>query len=109
MTPLNPTTAMAILAQCRGDEIWSIETCRQANVPEVWIEELVDAHESGFDNDRNTIYERGQLVNHYHGVADLALAIRVAEFLGIDTSLTLQSILGRRAQVNALKEEIDEI
>ena len=109
MSPLTPTAAMAILAECRGDEIWSIETCRQARVPEIWIEELADAHESGFDDDRNTLYEQTRLVNHYHGVADLALAVRVAEFLGVDSTETLQWVTGRRAQVDALKEAVDEL
>ncbi len=34
--------ALAILEQCRGDEIWSIDHCRQYGVPESWVEELSD-------------------------------------------------------------------
>lgn len=100
---------MLLLSKCRGDEIWSLPTCRQAGVPEIWIEELADAYESGFDIDHNTIYEKQQMVNQYHGVADLQLAIRLAEFLGIDTASILHCIVDRRTQVRALQEAVDEI
>lgn len=106
---LNPARAMLLLSKCRGDEIWSLPTCRQEGVPEIWIEELADAYESGFDKDHNTIYEKQQMVNQYHGVADLQLAIRLAEFLGIDTASILQCIVDRRTQVRALQEAVDEI
>ena len=105
---LNPTKAMALLTQCRGDEIWSVSTCRQQGVPEIWIEELAEAYESGFDHDRNTIYQDQQMVNQYHGVSDLQLAIRLAEHLGIDTEAIVSCQPDRRMQVIALQNAVDE-
>jgi len=35
--------ALALLSECLGDEIWSVEHCRLRRVPDAWIEELADA------------------------------------------------------------------
>ncbi|MEE2825192.1 MAG: hypothetical protein VYE64_01040 [Planctomycetota bacterium] len=105
---LNPAQAMVLLAKCRGDEIWSVSTCQEEGVPAIWIEELADAFESGFDHDRNTIYENQQKINQYHGVSDLQLAIRLAEFLGVDTGTLAPWPLDRRAHVRLLQEAVDE-
>ena len=64
--------ALARLSECRGDEIWSIEHCRERGVPEDWIDDLSDAFESGYRTDRETIYVGNTSVNQYHGVRDLA-------------------------------------
>lgn len=101
--------AEMLLLKCRGDEIWSVEHCREQRIPESWIEEMQDCFESGFDSDRNTIYENEKLVNQYHGVSDLMIAYRLAEFLGIETERVRSSIPGRTAQVVALQQELDEI
>ena len=106
---MNSIRAQSLLLQCRGDEIWSMETCRQQGVPDAWIDELVDAFESGYDADRNTIYENGQMVNQYHGVSDLQLAYKLAEYLGIDCQQATQFALSRQAQVTALKEAVEEL
>jgi hypothetical protein len=106
---LNPITAQMILLQCTGDEIWSVETCRQQGIPETWIDELQAAFESGFDSDRNTIYEDGRMVNQYHGVLDLHLAYKLAEYLGIDWRRATAAALGRQAEVAAIKAELDEL
>ena len=77
--------AQMLLLKCSGDEIWSEATCRDAGVPEAWIEELAENYESGFDSDTNTIYgEDGKLTNQYRGVSDLALAHKLADFIGLD-------------------------
>ncbi len=101
--------AEMLLLQCRGDEIWSVEHCREQCIPDVWVQEMQDCFESGFDTDRNTIYESGKLVNQYHGVSDLLIAYRLAEFLGIDVGRVRSSIPGRTAQVAAFQSELDEI
>lgn len=101
--------AQMLLLKCTGDEIWSIATCRQEGVPESWIESLCENFESGFDTDRNTIYEDGKLTNQYQGVSDRDLAIRLAEFLGIDWKMETATALGRRAEVSAIKEALDEL
>ena len=101
---MNELKARLLLSKCRGDEIWSIELCQQEGVPEPWIVELRDAHESGFDHDRNTIYEKGRMVNQYEGVSDLLLAFKLAEFLGIDWEEATKHSFSRVAQVTAIQE-----
>ncbi len=100
--------ALTLLSGCRGNEIWSPDTCRRLGVPEVWIEELADTFESGFQADRETIYVGEQVTNQYHGVRDLEIAYRLAEFLGVDTGQATQFALGPTAEVCALKEAVEE-
>lgn len=106
MTSVN---AQMLLLKCTGDEIWDLETCRRAGIPSGWIDELADSFESGFDTDRNTIYHQGRVVNQFHGVLDLHLAYKLAEFLGIDWQRATASAIGRRAEVAAIKAELDEL
>ena len=106
---MTPVTAQFLLLKCTGDEIWDLETCRNTGVPSSWIEELADTFESGFDTDRNTIYHQGQMVNQFHGVLDLHLAYKLAEFLGIDWQRVTATAMGRRAEVDAIKAELDEL
>ena len=101
--------AHQLLAKCRGDEIWSVETCQFEGVPDEWIEQLADATESGFDTDRDTLYVEEKVVNQYHGVQDLKLAFKIGEFLGVDTSEILYQAFGRIAQVQAIKEAVEEL
>ena len=106
---LSEIDAQMMLMKCTGDEIWSLETCRKEGVPEAWIAELRDCFESGFDADRNTIYEQNRLTNQYEGVLDLHLAYKLAEFLGIDWQTATATALGRRAEVQAIKEAFEEL
>jgi len=105
---LNRLKALSILSECTGHEIWSVAHCQQRGVPAAWIDELSDCFESGFRFDRETIYEKDQAINQYEGVHDLALAYKLAEYLGVDTARVTYSALGRSAEVQALKEAIDE-
>ena len=98
-----------MLLKCTGDEIWNEQTCRELGVPELWIEELSDNFESGYDTDRNTLYENGEMINQYRGVLDLHLAYRLAEYLGIDWQRATAGALSRRAEVEAIKAELDEL
>ena len=107
--PFDPTAAQMMLLKCTGDEIWDESTCRKEGVPEIWIKELKDRFESGFDSDRNTIYHNEEMVNQYEGVLDLHLAYKLAEYLGIDWERVTASAMGRRAQVEAIKAELDEL
>lgn len=98
-----------LLSECVGDEIWSLQTCREKGIPEGWIEEMADTFESGFHSDRETIYEQGRVTNQYHGVRDLHLAYKLAEFLGVDSHRATELTLGREAEVRALQEAVDEL
>lgn len=100
--------ARILLSACRGNEIWSPETCRQQGVPEVWIEELADTFESGFQSDQQTIYVGDRVTNQYHGVRDLDIAYRLAGFLDIDVVRATGLALGPIAEVRALQEAADE-
>ncbi len=101
--------ATMLLSECRGDEIWAVETCQQKGIPDAWIEELADTYESGFRSDRETIYDQNGLTNQYHGVRDLHLAYKLAEFLGVDSSRAAEFALSREAEVRALQEAVDEL
>ncbi len=101
--------AQMMLLKCTGDEIWSEDMCRSAGVPEAWIEELAENYESGFDFDTNTIYaEDGKLTNQYRGVSDLALAHKLADFIGLDWKNAVTLTFNRRSEVQAIKELLDE-
>lgn len=98
-----------LLSECRGNEIWSPQICREKGVPEAWIEELSDTFESGFKTDRETIYTDDGVTNQYHGVRDLHLAYKLAEFLGVDSARVTELTLGSEAEVRALQEAVDEL
>ncbi len=98
--------ALALLSQCTGDEIWSIQTCRDAGVPESWIGQLADTFESGFRSDNQTIYLEHTAINQYHGVRDVDLAILVARSFGLDVDRVTATALGRRGIVAAIKEAV---
>ena len=106
---LSRVKARMLVAACQGDEIWSPQTCRNHGVPEAWIEELSDTFESGFRSDRETIFENEQVTNQYHGVRDLDLAYKLADFLGVDVNRATELSLGRAAEVRALQEAVDEL
>ena len=98
-----------LLLQCTGVEIWNLDTCRNAGIPEPWIDELKDCYESGFDTDANTVYVEDRFVNQYEGVHDLKLACKLADYLGIDWRQATGPLVGREAQVRAIQAELDEL
>ncbi len=106
---MDQISAQMLLLKCQGDEIWDLDTCRSAGVPESWIEELCERFESGFDSDRNTIYHENRMVNQYEGISDLSLAYKLAEYLGIDWERASASAISRRGIVAAIKTELDEL
>jgi hypothetical protein len=100
--------ALTLLAECTGRDIWSVDYCRKKRIPESWISELTQGYESGFRSDWQTIYEDGKVVNQYEGIHDVQLAIRLAEFLGVETE-RLTSIIPEPVElVRLLKEAVDE-
>ncbi|MDG1874157.1 MAG: hypothetical protein P8J27_09610 [Mariniblastus sp.] len=107
--PFDSVSAQMLLLKCTGDEIWNEETCRQEGVPDLWIKELKDCFESGYNSDRNTIYHKEKMVNQYEGVLDLHLAYKLAEYLGIDWKQVTATSIGRRDQVKSIIAELDEL
>ena len=97
-----------LLSECNGRDIWPIDLCREKGIPETWIEELADCFESGFQSDRQTIYKEDQIVNQFHGVHDLHLAYKLGDYLGVDVRQVTASALGRTAEVQAIKEAVEE-
>jgi len=97
---------LALLAECTGDEIWSAEHCRLRRVPQQWIDELADAYESGFDDDRQTIYTDAGRTNQYHGIRDVDLARKLAQSIGIRVSDHDAARLGRTRLVQAIKDAV---
>jgi hypothetical protein len=104
----NRLLAEKILLECTGNEIWSYDTCRQSGIPEAWIEELQEAYESGFAGENQMIFYQGRLVNQFEGCRDLDLALKLAEYLGIDTTEIRQRPLSPQMVVTRLKEELEE-
>ena len=100
--------AHILLTECTGRDIWSVETCRERGIPEAWIAELADAHESGFERDRDTIYHEGQPTNQYHGVHDLRLARQLAEVLGLDLIRARALSVDDTSEVRLLQEAADD-
>lgn len=100
--------ALALLTECTGDDIWSPDHCRLRRVPEAWIEELSEAYESGFDSDRDTIYERDQVTNQYYGIRDVYLALKLGTELGIDVERATAFASRPAAIVAAIKDAVFE-
>jgi DNA-binding transcriptional ArsR family regulator len=101
--------ALRLLSECVGDEIWSAELCQEKGIPEAWVEELADCFESGYKSDQQTIYHDSQMVNQYHGVRDVDLACKLAEYLGVHPEQVSSHALGMRSKVRALKEAVEEL
>ena len=97
---------LSLLAECTGDDIWSVEHCRARRIPESWIQQLSDAYESVFQSDHQPIYTEAGMTNQYHGVRDVDLAIRLAESMGIHVDANALARLGRRRLVQAIKDAV---
>jgi len=110
---MRPDRALTLLAQCTGDDIWSVEHCRTAGVPDDWIESMADAFETSYRRDRDTIYvadpDRGQRVVHqYHGIRDVDLAARIGRLLGVPVDSLAKVQPTRVSLVRAIKEAVME-
>lgn len=108
MSNLPRHRVLALLAECTGDDIWSVEHCRERRVPENWILEMADAYESGFSSDSETLYTDRGLTNQYHGIHDIDLAIRLAHTMNIKVTENDRARLGRIRLVQAIKDAILE-
>lgn len=105
---LNRLTALQLLSECTGDDIWSWEYCLERGIPADWLEELADCYESGFTNQTETIYYKNSVVNQFHGVRDVDLAVRLAKLLGARVDDLIESTITRADFVRAVHERIEE-
>lgn len=119
LTALPRHRALAILLECNGDHIWSVEHCRRRGLPEDWIDRFADAHESGFRSDNETIYVDGpassdgaiqdqHVTNQYYGVHDLSLAMQIGRTFNVDVDSIANQTPGRQRVVEAIKRVIEE-
>lgn len=106
---MNRIRALTLLSECTGDDIWSLEHCRQRQVPEDWIEELSDCYESGFESDSQTIYVQDQVTNQYHGIRDVDLAQKLGRCLGLPVEQLRSSASTRRGLVRSLQDAAEEL
>ena len=100
--------ALRLLAECTGDDIWSLQHCRSRGVPQHWLEELADCFESNPQRDDETIYVEDRPSNQYEGVRDVDLAIKLGEYFGIDVSLLQPTAASRSHLVRLIVEAVEE-
>ncbi|MFG0263891.1 MAG: hypothetical protein ACF8AM_01910 [Rhodopirellula sp. JB055] len=105
--------ALALLDECNGDDLWSVAHCELRRVPQSWIDELADAFETSYRFRDQTISvpdpESGRrVVNQYHGVRDVDLAIKLGHQLGVDVESIRAISLTRQALVQNIKEAVFE-
>ncbi len=105
---LNRLKVLILLDECTGDDIWSSEHCRLREIPEAWIEELAENYESGFRSDTETIYVDGKVTNQYRGIRDVDLAMKLGEFLGLDTQQLMSVAVSRQHLVRLIREAIED-
>ncbi len=100
--------ALAMLNLCDGEEIWSLDYCRQHRVPDAWISELQDAFESNPSLDRDAIYVAGRRVNQFEGVRAVDIAIKLAGELRVPLGSAALQLGDRSEIVRAVREAIEE-
>jgi hypothetical protein len=106
---MNRLKALMLLQECTGDDIWSLEHCRLRDLPQGWIDEMMDNFESGFDSDSQTIYVQNRTTNQYRGVRDFDLAQRLGRLLGLPVDNLLSTAASRRRFVQALQDAAEEM
>jgi len=77
-------------------------------VPPAWIDELSDGFESDYQIDSQTIYMGDKKINQFEGVPDVDLAIKLGEYLGVDTARLKACALTRHGLVKAIREAVEE-
>jgi len=105
---LNQSQALMWLSECTGEDIWSIEYCRKRQIPQLWIDELRDAYESGFESDNQTIYYRNEVISQFEGIRDVDLACKIGQYLKLNVARILERQISRSAVVRAIREAIEE-
>lgn len=96
------------LAECTGETIWSVDYAKSRRVPESWIRDMADAFESGFNDDRQTIYLGDKIVGQYHGIRDVDLARRIASEIGLNIAEIESRSISRSHLVQNINAAIEE-
>lgn len=105
---MNRSNLLNWLAECTGDDVWSIDYCRQAGIPDTWISELSEIYESGFKSPGEILYRHGNRIHQYRGVRDSDLAKRIAQQLGLRVDPIEQASLSHSDLVRRIKEAVEE-
>lgn len=100
--------ALSILAECTGETIWTVDYAAARGVPPDWIDALSDAFESGFDDDRDTIYVGPRAVGQFHGIRDIDLCRRIAQLMHVDLDRIEAQSMSRRDLYRRIVEAIEE-
>lgn len=108
---IRPDVALALLDECTGDDLWSVEHCQSRGVPQDWVDVLADAYETSYRISSQTIYvpdeQTGRrIVNQYYGVRDIDLAKRIGLELGLDIEQIESVSLSRQSTVRLIKEAV---
>ena len=72
------------------------------------MDELLDAYESGFESDSQTIYYRNEIINQFEGIRDVDLACKIGQYLKLNVARILERQISRSAVVRAIREAIEE-
>lgn len=105
---LNRLKALTLLSECTGDDLWSVDHCQARGVPEAWVEELADCFESSFRNNSQTIFVQNRPVNHFHGIRDVDLAVKLGAYLGVNVEQLKETTATRARLVSAIRQAVEE-
>ncbi len=108
LTPISRIHALQLLTKIDPDEIWSIQDCVAARIPNDWIEHFRDTYESNFDDAASTIEQDGKRQNQYHGIRAIDLAVQASVCLGIRLPPHTLASNHRRAILQAIHDAIEE-
>jgi hypothetical protein len=108
LTSISRIHALQLLSKIDPDEIWSVQDCLAARIPNDWIEHFRDTFESNFHDAGSTIEQHGKLQNHYHGVRAIDLAVQASVCLGIRLPPHILASNHRQAILQAIHDAIEE-
>lgn len=108
LTSISRIHALQLLSKIDPDEIWSVQDCLAARIPNDWIEHLRDTFESNFQDTGSTIEQNGIRQNQYHGVRAIDLAVQASLCLGIRLPPHTLANNNRQAILQAIHEAIEE-
>lgn len=105
---MNRSNLLTWLAECTGDDVWSIDYCRQVGIPDAWILDLSEIYESGFKSPGEMLYRQGNRIHQYRGIRDSDLAKRIAQQLGLTVDTIERAALSHSDLVRRIKEAVEE-